>query len=245
LARALREGFAYQGEASAHRDGALRGEASGMLPPTAFVDFLQNHDQIGNRPFGDRLVTLLRPEAVAAALAILLLAPSPPMLFMGEEWGAREPFPFFCDFKGDLGQAVRNGRKAEFAEAFAATARDIPDPLSEQTFRSAVLDWTQRTREPFVSRLALVKDLLAARRRRVVPLLASLGAGKVSAEAKYDGGLLSAAWTFPDATLRLRANLSDDVVNAPALVTPGDAIWGGAMPNQLPPWSVYWSLEGG
>jgi malto-oligosyltrehalose trehalohydrolase len=244
LARALSEGFAYQGEASTHRGGASRGEASGTLPPTAFVDFLQNHDQIGNRPFGERLITLVAPEVAAAAIAILLLAPSPPMLFMGEEWGAREPFPFFCDFKGDLGEAVRNGRKKEFAEAFAATAREIPDPLSEQTFRSAVLNWTQRTREPFASHLALVKDLLATRRRHVVPLLANLGAGKVSAEAKYDGGLLSAVWAFPDGTLRLCANLSDSAINAPAPVAPSDAIWGGAMPAQLPPWSVYWSTEG-
>jgi malto-oligosyltrehalose trehalohydrolase len=244
LARVLSEGFAYQGEASAHRGGALRGETSGMLPPTAFVDFLQNHDQIGNRPFGERLVTLAQPDATAAALSILLLAPSPPMLFMGEEWGAQEPFPFFCDFKGDLAEAVRNGRKAEFAEAFAATSRNIPDPLSEQTFRSAVLDWTQRAREPFATHLALVKDLLAARRRHVVPLLANLGAGKLSAQAKFDGGLLSATWALPDATLRLCANLSDGAVNAPAPVTSSVAIWGGAMPTQMPPWSVYWSMEG-
>jgi maltooligosyltrehalose trehalohydrolase len=167
------------------------------------------------------------------------------MLFMGEEWGAREPFPFFCDFKGDLGKAVRDGRRTEFAEAFAATVRDIPDPLSEQTFRSAVLDWTQRMREPFASRLALVKDLLATRRRHVVPLLADLGAGKVIAEAQFDNGFLSAAWAFPGATLRLRANLSEVAADAPARGAPSDAIWGGAMPAQLPPWSVYWSMGGG
>ncbi|MGD9844548.1 MAG: malto-oligosyltrehalose trehalohydrolase [Variibacter sp.] len=244
LSRALSEGFVYQGEASAHRGGAPRGEASGMLPPTAFVDFLQNHDQIGNRPFGDRLVTLASPQAIDAALSMLLLAPSPPMLFMGEEWGAREPFPFFCDFKGDLAEAVRNGRKAEFAEAFAATSRDIPDPLSQATFRSAVLDWAQRAQEPFASRLALVKALLAVRRRRVVPLLASLGSGKASAQARFDDGLLSAAWALPGGTLRLRANLSDAAASAPPPIMPGDAIWGGAMPVRLPPWSVHWSVEG-
>ena len=85
------------------------------LSPLAFVNFLQNHDQIGNRALGERLTILAPPAAVEAALTILLLSPSPPLLFMGEEWGSRQPFPFFCDFKGELADAVRNGRKREFA----------------------------------------------------------------------------------------------------------------------------------
>jgi len=107
IARALGSGFVYQGEASAHRDGQLRGEPSGRLAPTAFVNFLQNHDQIGNRALGDRLEGMVPSEAIEAALAITLLAPAIPMLFMGEEWGSKAPFPFFCDFKGDLAQAGR------------------------------------------------------------------------------------------------------------------------------------------
>jgi maltooligosyltrehalose trehalohydrolase len=114
LGRALAEGFAYQGEMMPYRD-APRGGPSAGLPPTAFVSFIQNHDQIGNRAFGERLNTLVPPEVIRALASIYLLAPQTPMIFMGEEWGARSPFLFFCDFKGKLGEAVRKGRLEEFS----------------------------------------------------------------------------------------------------------------------------------
>src|SRR4029077_6908617 len=102
----------------------------------------QNHDQIGNRALGERLDTLAPPAAIEAALAIMLLAPMPPMLFMGEEWGETRPFCFFCDFRGALADAVREGRRKEFQAAYAAHGeRAIPDPLSAETFPSAVIDW--------------------------------------------------------------------------------------------------------
>ncbi|MBF0426198.1 MAG: malto-oligosyltrehalose trehalohydrolase, partial [Magnetococcales bacterium] len=97
LGRALAEGFAFQGESSPYRDDHPRGEPSAQLPPTAFVSFLQNHDQVGNRLAADRLTTLIPPEALRAATTLILLAPQIPMLFMGQEWGCRQPFPFFCD----------------------------------------------------------------------------------------------------------------------------------------------------
>jgi maltooligosyltrehalose trehalohydrolase len=100
VVRTLGEGFAYQGEPSPHRDGQLRGESSTVLPRAAFVNFLQNHDQIGNRPMGERLTTLVDSHALEAAHAVLLLQPSPPMLFMGEEWGATEPCAVFLRFQG-------------------------------------------------------------------------------------------------------------------------------------------------
>ena len=97
----------------------MRGEPSGKLTPTAFVNFLQNHDQIGNRALGDRLESNVGTDAIEAALAITLLAPAIPMLFMGEEWGSRTPFPFFCGFEGDLAEAVRKGRRREYDWAYA------------------------------------------------------------------------------------------------------------------------------
>ena len=152
LARVLSSGFAYQGEASVHRRGAFRGEPSAELPPTAFISFLQNHDQIGNRPLGERLSLMAAVPAIEAALQVTLLAPMPPMLFMGEEWGATQPFPFFCDFGGELAHAVRRGRKAEFAAAYSKFgAEGIPDPLTQETFRSAVLDWSARDRSPWAA----------------------------------------------------------------------------------------------
>jgi maltooligosyltrehalose trehalohydrolase len=150
LVRTLAEGFAWQGEPSPFRKDTPRGEPSGCLPPAAFVNFLQNHDQIGNRAFGERLSLLCAREAAEAAIAVLLLAPHPPMLFMGEEWAAPEPFPFFCDFSGDMADQVREGRRREFAHlpefADPELRERIPDPTAESTFRRAVLNWECRDR---------------------------------------------------------------------------------------------------
>ena len=114
LGRALAEGFAFQGHVM-ECIGKERGEPSAHLPPAAFVAFMQNHDQIGNRAFGERISAIASPEAVHAIAAIYLLLPQIPMLFMGEEWGSNQPFPFFCDFEGELGEKVVEGRRKEFA----------------------------------------------------------------------------------------------------------------------------------
>ncbi len=143
IARSLSSGFVYQGEPSAFR-GGKRGEPSGHLAPAAFINFLQNHDQIGNRALGDRLESYADVRAIEAALAVLLLAPSIPMLFMGEEWGSKAPFPFFCDFGGDLADAVRKGRRVELAWAYAEYGDEVPDALDPSTRDSAVLDWNER-----------------------------------------------------------------------------------------------------
>src|SRR5690606_14632981 len=93
VARTLAEGFAYQGEKS-KVSGEIRGVDSRKQPPVAFVDFIQNHDQVGNRAFGDRLVSLAGAERVKALLSALILAPHIPLLFMGEEYGETRPFLF-------------------------------------------------------------------------------------------------------------------------------------------------------
>jgi malto-oligosyltrehalose trehalohydrolase len=239
IARALCSGFVYQGEASEHRGGQLRGEASGSLPPTAFVNFLQNHDQIGNRAFGDRLESHAKPAAIEAGLAITLLAPTIPMLFMGEEWGSKVPFPFFCDFKGGLADAVRKGRRDEYAWAYATYGDDVPDPLSEATFRSAILDW-ETTGGSGHDRLTLVRELLAIRRRHIVPRLAGTRFGEARVA---DDGTLNTNWHLgEDARLLLTANLSDRTIVAPSGNIKGTAIWG-KPGDAMRPWSVIWRLE--
>jgi malto-oligosyltrehalose trehalohydrolase len=237
LARALAEGFAYQGEPSPHRGGARRGEPTAGVSPTAFVNFLQNHDQIGNRALGERLTELAPAAAVEAALAVTLLAPGPPLLFMGEEWGAREPFPFFCDFKGDLAQAVREGRRREFAEAYARHA-DVPDPLSEQTVRQATLDWSALARPEHQARLDLVRRLLAARKASIVPRLPEIQPG--NGQAEWNDGVLTARWTLRSGeTLSMLANLSARIQARPAAFVDDKPIWGGRAPARLPPWAVH------
>ena len=237
-----RSGFAAQGEISRHRQGRRRGEASGFLSPLAFVNFLQNHDQVGNRPRGDRLVTQIDEAPLAAALAVTLLAPMPPLLFMGEEWGATEPFPFFCDFPEPLAAAVRKGRRAEFAAGYGEQGDDIPDPLAEETFRSAVLDWKARSTPAGQRRLALVRELLAIRRREIAPQLSKSRFGT----AQYDKHVLTANWSLGDGrSLVLLANLSSTGADLPRQFRSGRPIWGGEPASKLPPWGVFWSIGAG
>jgi malto-oligosyltrehalose trehalohydrolase len=240
IARALSSGFVYQGEASMHRDGQRRGEPSGELAPTAFVNFLENHDQIGNRPLGDRLESNARSEAIEAALAVLLLAPAIPMLFMGEEWSSKAPFPFFCGFQGELAEAVRKGRREEYAWAYAKYGEEVPDPLAPSTFESAVLDWESLNQDTAKKRHALVRELLAIRRLEIIPRLAGAGFGKALAA---DNGLLAATWRMGDgATLQLEANLSNAAVVRKACEASGRKIWGSKTGGLIPPWSVVWHL---
>lgn len=235
LVRALESGFAYQGEPSTHRDNALRGEPSGNLSPAAFVNFIQNHDQIGNRALGDRLAA--HPAAIEAALAITLLAPMPPMMFMGEEWGATTPFPFFCDFQGDLAQAVRDGRRREFKKAYEAFGDEIPDPLAQASFISAKLNWQDLQKPDGQRRHDLMRRLLAVRRQHIVPHLRAASFEEASFEPD---GVLFASWTLGDRLLTLTANLSSE---PSAKETPrgGHMIWG--EPGVFAPWGVCWTME--
>ena len=252
LGRALAEGFAYQGERMDYR-GRPRGEPSGVLPPTAFVAFIQNHDQIGNRAFGERLTALASPDALRALAAVYLLLPQIPMLFMGEEWGAAQPFPFFCDFEGDLADAVREGRRREFArfpEFQSDAARDrIPDPLSDRTYGSAKLDWADLDKPEHRVWLDLYRRLLARRREAVVPLLPGIGAHAATYEV-IGPGAVAVHWGFGNGAqkgvLALAANLSDDPVSGFRLDL-GRVLWQeGRSGNGVgEPWSVRWSLAHG
>lgn len=251
LGRCLTEGFAFQGDPSPFRDGEVRGEPSRALPPGAFVDFLQTHDQVGNRAFGERLCHLAEPAALEALTAVLLLAPQPPMLFMGEEFAAAQPFLFFCDFGPELADAVTQGRRREFArfERFADPAAQarIPDPNDAATFAACVLDWDAVDRAPHARMLALHRQLLALRRDEIAPRLRNMqgNAGEFSLSQPH---MLSAHWRMGDGSrLTLLANLG----NAPAQAAPppGDMLYlsdhlaeADLAAGTLPPWSVAWTL---
>jgi malto-oligosyltrehalose trehalohydrolase len=178
LGRALAEGFAFQGAPSRFRGGKPRGEPSAELPATAFVAFLQNHDQVGNRPFGTRLSAAAADQAVHAGIAIVLLSPQIPLLFMGEEWASLRPFAFFCDFEPGLAAAVRAGRRQEFAHFpefhDAAMLEEVPDPTALSTFAMSQLDWAEQAGEDHARWLCRYRRLLTIRARELVPRLAGI-----------------------------------------------------------------------
>jgi len=211
LAKGLAEGFVFQGQPSVHRSGRTRGQPSAHLPPTAFVNFMQNHDQIGNRAFGERLTDLADPEIVEALSAILLLSPPIPLLFMGEEWGETNTFSFFCDLDGWLADAVREGRRREFRawSAFRdAEARTrIPDPNDPATFTSSRLDWRELDRPERQARLGYMRTLLDLRQREIVPRLKGIG-GHAGAWRLVAPETIEVGWTMGDRSrLTLLSNL--------------------------------------
>jgi maltooligosyltrehalose trehalohydrolase len=225
LARCMVEGFAYQGELSPH-SGKPRGEPSGGLPTTGFVVCLQNHDQIGNRAFGERLAQLAHPEALRAATALLLLSPFIPMLFMGEEWGTRTPFLFFTDHNAELAELVRDGRRKEFSRfsSFADPARreTIPDPNAATTFAASVPDPAEAQQPDHARILRLHGELLALRHRFVTPGIP----GCVSEGAEVIGPkAVLGRWRLGNgALLTLAINLGD----APVAIGPltGEMLYG-------------------
>ena len=248
LGRCLAEGFAYQGEVSAYRDHVARGEASAHLPPQAFVSFLQCHDQVGNRAFGERITRIAPEPAVRAAVAVYLLAPGIPMLFMGEEFAAETPFQFFCDFGDDLREAVTQGRRREFGkfERFGESAAQaaIPDPNAVETFLASKLDWDSLKDAARANWLAYYRELLQVRRDVIVPRLNGMSGGAARFEVLAPGGL-RVEWLLGDgSTLRLLANFSSDPLSATTPVGTGVFATRAAAANGLlAPWSVVWTLD--
>jgi maltooligosyltrehalose trehalohydrolase len=256
LGRCLTEGFAYQGEKSFFRNGQPRGESTAGLPPNAFVSFLQNHDQIGNRAFGERIATLAQPAALRAGAAIFLLAPSTPLLFMGEEFGAKTPFLFFCDFEKDLAEAVAAGRRNEFARftrfGDPAVRAGIPDPNAFSTFERSRLDWEEVEQRAHGEWLRFYRELLGLRRHHIVPRLS--GGCAIKSDYEIHGNCcLITRWNFADhSTLTLVANPGPTSLIHFSRALPGasQVIYASGQfkfdnPEQatLPPWFVLYFLE--
>ncbi len=242
LLRSLLEGFAYQGERSAHRGGA-RGTPSRHLPPDAFLNLLQNHDEIGNRPDAARMWRLLERRRQLAAETLLALLPTPILLFMGDEFHAPSGFPFFCDFDAELGKAVTEGRRAEFANFWQNTDSDLqfaPGPTTEAARSAGVLDWTALTREPHRGALERTRESLAVRRRELAPRLPA----RAAAGSLLGPCALQVTWTLADgSTLQLAANLgAQPLLAAPPRIGRRLLATADAGEEQWPPWYVEWTL---
>ncbi len=239
LARALAEGF-FAGDLS------CSAEDSGSVPPTAFVSFIQTHDLIGNRVFGERIDQLASAEAVRAIAAVLLLLPQIPMLFMGEEWAAATPFPYFSDYGGELAKAVQRGRAEQMVRTSnvdAETLSRVPDPQAESTFLSAKLHWNDLDDPLHAAQLDWYRHILKVRRERIWPLLNSLtehcGRYEVSGVGQFE-----CEWTGSDGRrLNLAANLCAASLKNPSPHAKGDVLWLEGTEEdsgQLGPWSVRW-----
>ena len=243
LGKALVEGFtaATQGIYTPSID-------NGLIPPGGFVSFIQTHDVVGNRIAGERITELASPEVVRAMAAVYLLAPQVPMLFMGEEWGASTPFPYFCDFKGELAEAVRKGRLEQFGDAARleeeAYQAGVPDPLAESTFLSAKLRWDEVRQGVHAEWMDWYRRALAVRWEEVIPMLKHLQtmAGTYVVRGPR---ALTVRWSFDEGWLRLDANLSDTACGAFEAVEER-VIWQeglGDSGQELGPWAVRWSVR--
>ncbi len=197
LRRVLAEGFAWQGETNCN--GHARGEPSGGISPRQFVLFAQNHDQVGNRAQGERLIQLVGPRKAALAMALTALTPMIPMFFLGEPWGARSPFLYFTDHRAPLDEQVREGRRSEFAHFSSFQDEDrralIPDPNSADTYERSCAPWPPAEDRDATTWLAGFRSLLTVRREYLA------GAGGVHALGAeiIAPGALRAGWQLPGA----------------------------------------------
>ena len=250
LARCLSHGMVF--ETSARRPGGAR-EACAAAPPQplgAMLNFSHNHDQVGNRAFGERLSQLVAPDAAPLATLLALLTPATPMLFFGEEFAAKTPFLYFADWQGALRQAVREGRQREFGHMAGADGRKLPDACDPDSFESSKLDWRWRDSPQGRQRWDLVQHALAARRRWISPRQHLLLTGQHTARRVGATGI-AVEWRYADGqVLALRLNLG-----AAPLATEGPGPgpveaaevfayrWPGDQPaGAWPAWAARWQI---
>ena len=247
LARAFTHGMVFEG--SERKEGGAR-RVIAPAPPQALstlVNFAHNHDQVGNRARGERLRALV-PEAAAMLPTLLaLLTPAIPMLFFGEEWGAREPFLYFADWEGELRDAVRAGRQREFGHG---PAHDLPDPCSAATFAASCPDPAAARQADGPAWREQVRSALAARRLWITPRQPLLLTGRHSAQ-RIGTHALAVQWRYEDGhMLGLELNLGAEAVQVePQHLGPVDAdlVFSHRRPEGTPrgTWPAYsgrWTL---
>ncbi len=217
LRTALAEGFIYQGQPRASKDGEPSGEPSGHLPPTCFVNFIQNHDQIGNRLKGDRLSALIDARTFKALTAMLYLSPHIPLTFMGEEFATRQSFFFFSDYPPETHEEALKARMKE-ADNFGGTLYDedtlVPDPNAPGTFLASRIDWRILEEERSLSWQSFMKELLALRRERIWPMLADMPSARGFVVPAPDK-VIAVNWELGGHVLELRCNLGSEPAEAP------------------------------
>lgn len=237
LLQTIRDGWFYQGQHSPSLDRP-RGSSPLALRYPQFIYCIQNHDQIGNRPLGDRLHHLIDLETYRALSALLLLLPQTPLLFQGQEWAASSPFLYFTDHHAELGRLVTEGRRREFAYFLNETGSQVPDPQAEATFERSKLRWGERDTSPHRETLALYRDLLRLRaghpalRRRDREALHATPSGERACVIRRAGHA-------PEETLWIVVNLGEraavplEVQTTRILLDTNDPRYGGDEPATL------------
>ena len=237
LARVLTHGFAFPGAAI-----VAGGEP---VPLTCMVNFIGNHDQIGNRAFGERLGQLAPAEGTELALLLALLTPATPMVFMGDEFAASTPFLYFANWDGPLRNAVREGRAREFGHAVTGDAV-LPDPCDVATLQASQLRWDESATATGKARKALLQRALAARRTWLQPRAQQLAAQGHVAEFVGESGL-RVAWHYQGGTtLGMEMNLGPDAVEATPSASAVEVFshrWAGDG-RLWAPWSARWTCTG-
>jgi maltooligosyltrehalose trehalohydrolase len=241
LVKTIADGWFYQGQRS-QVSGQARGADPHELALPQFVYCIQNHDQVGNRPLGDRLNQIVDPAAYRALSALLLLAPQTPLLFQGQEWATASPFQFFTDHNAELGRLVTEGRRNEFKGFWTETHIEVPDPQAEQTFLSSKLPWDERLQPGHAETLALYRELI--RLRQAHPALRRRDRAALHVTALGERALLlQREGEQPDQTVLIVVNLSqfftwqlpEALANQPwtTLLDTNAAQYGGAVAAQL------------
>jgi maltooligosyltrehalose trehalohydrolase len=236
LAKAVEEGFVYDGRRSAYRRRP-HGNSSAGMRGEQFVICIQNHDQIANGYWGDRLASLLTLEQQKLAAAIMLCAPNVPMLFMGQEWGETAPFLYFTSHTdAALGKAVREGRRAEYASFVKEEGETVSalggfaDPQDSGTFEQSKLGWSRLEESPHAELLRFYRELIAIRKK--FSCLSNCDKRRTRAVFDEAGQWLVIERGDEDGTAaRLVCNLSDTAHEIPLSGGEGDwrlTFWSGA-----------------
>jgi maltooligosyltrehalose trehalohydrolase len=247
---ALKEGWIYRGQffPSWKRE---RGTPGAHLEPEKFVVCTSNHDQVGNRPLGERLNMLVGPEVYRAVSMLGCLLPYTPLLFMGQEWAANTPFPYFTDMPGKIGASIAQSRMKEFKHHGAAYSPDMlarmPDPQTETTFRSAKLDWSERGRPPHAGVLALYRECLRIRAAHAI--FQSAPRSQWHVENFGDGGI-GLTWRDPPHEWRLNFSAAAGIELRPSdgrgwqkvLSTNEERFGGNESAVTMSPGAVLWRL---
>ena len=249
MARTLAEGFAYQGEKSIYRNGAKRGNISKGLSPIRFIDFIQNHDQVGNRAFGERITQICKKEILNPIEYIYLLSPSIPLIFMGEEWGSSTPFYFFCNFNEELSKLVDLGRKEDIKKnrqnIEQKELKRIPVPSKIQTFTDSKLNWEDLSKKENNIVLEKYQNLIKTRKEKIIPIIDDI---KETRFEVFDEHSFIVEWVLENKKYKkliLIANISKNELKRPFRTEKLELVATSSLANNIEiitPYTASWYL---